>query len=199
MGVLGNFQYINQKGPNDCWLACAAMIETFRRKKDTKGSYSAVKLDVGNVYDDLLGIYNSNKKHPYSANSVPQESASVFLIDYCGYPGEKMGTDGWAIPTFEEIKEQIDKKERLFLCFVDSAPPQKASDNAAGRYKANRKGDNGHWIIICGYDEAFRAQYIYVADPDQGGTKCMPYNFTEYRDKNNSVMYWWSTTYCDYK
>ncbi|MDR3091400.1 MAG: C39 family peptidase [Clostridiales bacterium] len=187
--TLERFQHVKQKQDNDSWLACAAMLEVYRRERTRTGT-DDFSTDPSGVYNELRATYLHENRGIDEA-ALPQGNTFDFLINRFECPNYKIVIYKWAIPTFEQIKSRIDMGFP-FVCFVKGVAPPTEFETEEKRYNYCQ-GDDGHSVIICGYDEEADGgvRKICVSDPkpDIAETTIIPYHQTQYRDG----LYWWFT------
>jgi hypothetical protein len=164
------------------------MLEAYRLEINRTDDFSAAP---SAIYNDLLTAYLDENRE-ISEAAIPQGNPFGFLINCFGYSKETVEVCDYAIPTFEQIKAPIDAGFPL-LCFVERGAPGNGFDKDEGRYFPC-VGDDGHAIIICGYDETGGSRNILVADPALDGITTIPYSPTEYcEEKYVDRLYWWAT------
>jgi hypothetical protein len=141
-----NVTAIRQAAPNSCWAACVQMVLR---------------------HDDP----NGKARHLMTQNSLAK---SVNLpLDLCADVAAVMkhfniwgGTDDTAqVPTFDEIKEEIDQGRPIIECVSE---------------KAVRKGADviaGHYVLIVGYNSSAGGEgQIVIIDPAEGLQRTVDYN-----------------------
>ncbi|MDO4340116.1 MAG: papain-like cysteine protease family protein [Eubacteriales bacterium] len=95
--------------------------------------------------------------------------------------------DDKALPEFEEIKEQINKRN-LFISNISWKYTRKNPD-----YK------EGHWIAIIGYEETKDSKFLVIHDPNYDKLQNMTYPKTlqDGVTYNGSKIYFANTSYID--
>ena len=122
MGKVLDVEFIRQSYDNTCWKAVAKMVLKYM---GCNGEADSIR----------------------EQSNDPIGSAVALIMDSLGR--EDFNTDENPIPSYEEIKEEIDKG-RLLIGLV-------ATDVSTG--------ENGHWIILNGYDGYGRRKRIHIVDP----------------------------------
>ncbi len=173
---LSSFRLITQQPKsNDCWLACAAMIANYYHP----GLNATVE-----------GIRRNHHIKPGVDGSAPKLLITINGGLWCS---ENIPVENYAIPTFEEIAEEIIKQKKPLLCLVSTERrTTKLNDpNAAGRASRDLTATNGHWIVLVGVDTDTRE--LLVADPAEEDKQQVKYDPLRY----TASLYWQNTTYID--
>lgn len=160
-----------QSNSNSCWACCTRLVRQY---------YAASK--------PLLVTYASDKQlaSAVALSATSMQNVQVALESLNHYSGQD---DSANLPKFDEIKGTIDNGEPLVVCVT----PKKIS------YKDNiKKSDNGHYVLIVGYDDTI-GQQIYVMDPDPSGSKIedQTYDSEKYTCGPSGSRYWAVTYYTE--
>ncbi len=181
MTELRGFPVYQQATDNSCWAATARAVLNY---------YGA---GGGAVYasDQALGIAwqtASPSANPSHADINVQQSAAGALLDL----GVNNAMDDAALPTWDEIVQQIDQGFPM-LTIISGQPlaPGQARNPAA---------QQGHWMVIVGYQVIEGQQALIVMDPSYGKdfeykqfdpAVCGPF------PQGTPTQYWQNTSYLD--
>lgn len=100
---------------------------------------------VAKMVLEYMGL--STKNINEQQNDPPGSAIDLLMEE----TGAEFVMDGSPFPKWDEIKVEIDA-ERLLIGYVGDTGTDSAIDNA----------QNGHWIIIAGYDDR---ENVYILDP----------------------------------
>lgn len=173
------FPGIRQTTSNSCWIACAVMIWNYLNPRDVK-SIATVRKE-----------YCPGGDRQGSAVELLGKMYKLNDTEYI----DKIPMDGYAIPAFEEIQSEIQKKKRPILCCVGSVPPEDAGceKGGDGRCKAWKEASNGHWILIIGAEN----RRLAVVDPCDGLEHEVPYDPLFYIKSEDEKFFWENASYID--
>ena len=179
--ILQKYKHMKQPTENSCWITCAAMIINADAKKRC-------------TVETLIHRYELNDKMMDSPFTVLEKQYGRLLTD------DKISTDQYAIPTIEEIKDQICTKEKPFICCVGITEPESTVKDSLGRACTIPNYEGGHWILITGVDTEIingkEKLYLYILDPELDSGDWFEWHPKIYWNKEPK-LYWQNTTYFD--
>lgn len=161
-----NYKIKKQKYTNSCW---AAVLNSVLQYMNASGEWKKVDLieevdEMDSPIKYLQDIYSETD---------PEKAEGNFCAD------DK------AIPTFKEIKKQINA-DNLFI-----------SNITWEKHDPDLEYQGGHWIAIIGYDDNNRTLYIH--DPAYSDKQTLEYvnDPSEGFAYGNSTIYFANTSYID--
>lgn len=179
MTELTNFPIYQQATDNSCWAAAArAVLNYYSGGKGVTYSSDQALGDAWQKVDP-----SSNPSH---SDINTQQSAAGALADL----GVQNAMDENALPTWDEIVQQIDQGFPMLTIISGQPLPEGQSANPAVT--------QGHWMVIVGYQVIENQQALIVMDPSYSRdfeykkfdpTVCGPF------PQGAPTQYWQNTSY----
>lgn len=172
MPELTGFPTAQQAKPNSCWACAARMIHNWYQAHGQSGGKPAYNSD------QALANAWATAKNQGALGKIDVQRSAAAALDGLGYTN---GADGCALPTPDEIRDQMNQ-DRPLLSIVGNALPQG---------KRNLAAQNGHWVVIVGISQD--GGTLQVFDPEDGQIHNVAYNAQTYQQGS----YWQNTSYVD--